>query len=451
MEIRDESRPGGPRPTTTTNAMIAKIQKHATYDDRLTVRHIAKIRPKQKELKAELPKNQRYFTRHDGYYVFITNKTVMAEELASLSPVYHDEEPSPSYQNTIVFPGGRDGIQVFLYVNETNPRTENFVVIEPCEVEIYGCVYEESENCTCPSEVAEDSFSKTLWNSTVVFEHGTFSLRCDNNYLSLMNVGELENSQTNLMLAECDGKQQCSYKTDSNIQGQSINFYCHDRCINENYNNTRFKYNLDEDFQYRPDVREPFTGYLKSRVFECDERHVLTDGNLTLQCRENGTWSGKPPVCNVTCMEPVHENRSTILEYGHLPIYFEDENVTYKCRKNHRHVDGNLIRLCNKSGDWTGKKPVCKRCKCPCDRVKYQNFISDPQILEKRLEDMKKELEVHKEKLSKTVRAKTCAKDERTSSKRLGSVLGVGIIVSVLMFICCSDLPLLCRHIRYGP
>ncbi|XP_061178401.1 uncharacterized protein LOC133187046 [Saccostrea echinata] len=288
------------------------------------------------------------------------------------------------------------------------------------------------------------------WNSTVIFEHGSFSLRCDSNYLSLMNVTEFEKSQSISMLTECDGKQQCSLKTDSTIEGKSISFFCYNKCLNKNYTNTLLKYNFAEDIgQYPYDVRDPFTAFLKSRVFECEERHVLTDGNLTLQCRENRQWSGKAPVCNVTCQEPDHENDTTILEYGKSPMYFKDDNVTYTCKKNHRHVDGNLVRVCNETGDWTGKKPVC--CKCPCDRVRSQNFISDPQVLKIRLDKLKKELEVHKEKLSKTVRAKTCAKDERTSVRGIGSVLGVGIITFMLITIVCSDFPLLYRHIRYGP
>lgn len=90
-------------------------------------------------------------------------------------------------------------------------------------------------------------------------------------------------------------------------------------------------------------------------------------------------------------------------------------------------------------------------CKCPCDRLKSQNFITDPQELQNRIEEIKKELEINEKALSATVRKKTCAKDERKSAKGIGSVFGIGIIVFVVSIIVCSDIPILYRHIRYGP
>ncbi len=90
-------------------------------------------------------------------------------------------------------------------------------------------------------------------------------------------------------------------------------------------------------------------------------------------------------------------------------------------------------------------------CKCPCDRLKSQNFITDPQVLQNRIKEMEKELKINEKALSATVRKKTCEKDERKSAKGIGSVLGIGIIVFVVSIIVCSDIPMLYRHIRYGP
>lgn len=73
--------------------------------------------------------------RHEGYYVFITNETVEYNETSSLDPVYHDKEAKPSFQNTMVFPGGYYGRQIYLFVNSSAD-----IVIEPCEVEIFGMV-----------------------------------------------------------------------------------------------------------------------------------------------------------------------------------------------------------------------------------------------------------------------------------------------------------------------
>ncbi|XP_061177941.1 uncharacterized protein LOC133186701 [Saccostrea echinata] len=390
------------------------------------------------------------FIRHAGYYVFITNRTLTYSELTSFDPVYHDEEPSPSQQMTIIFPEGHAGVQVFLYVNKSNPSTTNYAVIEPCEVEIYGCVEENLDGCACANMTA-DGKDLDLWEFTPVFSTKSIALRCNDNFLSIMNMSQFDSSQFISVLSRCDGTKQCSFNSSLSLKDKTFSFMCSDKCINENYTNAILKHNLVQNLQYESDDRDSFTALLKSRVFECEERHVLTKGNLTIQCEREGRWSEEAPVCNVTCQEPFHENITTIRDTSPYPVYFEDYNVSYSCRQNHRHVGGNLSRVCNGSGDWSGEEPICKRCKCPCNRVRSQNFIKDPEVLKKRLNEMKKELEVNQNELSATVRAKTSAKDERKSAKGMGSVLGVGIISFVLMTLVCSDLPLLYRQIRYGP
>lgn len=37
------------------------------------------------------------------------------------------------------------------------------------------------------------------------------------------------------------------------------------------------------------------------------------------------------------------------------------DNVTYTCKKDRRLVAGNLTRLCQDNGLWSGKEPICKR------------------------------------------------------------------------------------------
>lgn len=37
------------------------------------------------------------------------------------------------------------------------------------------------------------------------------------------------------------------------------------------------------------------------------------------------------------------------------------DNVTYTCKKDHILVAGNLTRLCQDNGLWSGKEPICKR------------------------------------------------------------------------------------------
>ncbi|XP_055997123.1 uncharacterized protein LOC130047030 [Ostrea edulis] len=390
------------------------------------------------------------FVRHGGYYLFITNQTVTYSDLVHLHPVYHDEEPSPSLQNTIIFPEGHSGVQVLLYINQSNQI--DVVIIEPCEVEIYGCVEGEViESCACANTTIGGQ-GPDLWQTSVVFGTGSLALTCNDNYLSIMNMSDFDDSEFLSILETCDGKQHCSFNSNSHIQHKTIMFYCQDKCSNVNYKNSLLNRTVVEDLgiEYQPDVSDPFTAFLKSRVYDCNERHILTSGNLTRQCQEQERWSGEDPVCNVTCQQPDHDNSTTIRQ-SRSPIYFEDYSVSYTCREHHRHVHGNLTRVCNGSGDWSGEIPVCKRCKCPCDRVKTQYFITDAEVLQKKINKLSNELKVNRKDLSAAVRAKTCAEDKRESSKYLGFITGIVITTTVLGIIVCSDLPLMYRQILFGP
>ncbi|XP_034319453.2 uncharacterized protein [Magallana gigas] len=395
------------------------------------------------------------YSRHEKYYVFITNGTVSREELNALNPVYHDEHVKPSYQNTIVFPGGHYGLQVYILVNRTVSDAGHGKYVELCEAEVYGCVHATNgivPNCNC-SNTTMDNKHLVLWDSRIAFGNGTVTLHCYKYYLSIMNLTSQTESELVSILEACDGRQHCTFPTSRKLKQNLIRFNCTDRCTNKAYNNTIPVSQLmtDSDISYNLKVSNNFTAFLKSRKLNCAERHVLTNGNLTLQCQRKGQWIGKAPVCNVTCQEPTHENSTTIRQSAPSPKYFVDHIISYACRKNHRLEKGNLTRVCNESGDWTGDQPVCKRCKCPCERLKSQNFITDPQVLQNRIKEMEKELKINEKALSTTVRKKTCAKDERKSAKGIGSVLGIGIIVFVVSIIVCSDIPMLYRHIRYGP
>lgn len=82
--------------------------------------------------------------RHYGYYVFINKEDINIEGLASLTPVYHEEnEKHPGVQNIIMFPGGIQGKQMYIYQNKSNATGEDSGdlknnVLDICEVEIWG-------------------------------------------------------------------------------------------------------------------------------------------------------------------------------------------------------------------------------------------------------------------------------------------------------------------------
>lgn len=65
------------------------------------------------------------------------------EGLTSLTPVYHEEdEEHPGVQNIIIFPGGIQGKQMYIYQNKSNPKNDDADlknnVLDICEVEMWG-------------------------------------------------------------------------------------------------------------------------------------------------------------------------------------------------------------------------------------------------------------------------------------------------------------------------
>lgn len=90
-------------------------------------------------------------------------------------------------------------------------------------------------------------------------------------------------------------------------------------------------------------------------------------------------------------------------------------------------------------------------CQCPCKRLESQNFITNHQILKKKIEQTKKDLEVKKTELSSIIRKMTSATDKRKSAQGIGMALGVGVITTLVSLIICSDLPLIYRQIVQGP
>eukprot|EP00105_Crassostrea_gigas_P036795 XP_019920943.1 PREDICTED: uncharacterized protein LOC105324680 [Crassostrea gigas] len=127
-------------------------------------------------------------------------------------------------------------------------------------------------------------------------------------------------------------------------------------------------------------------------------------------------------------------------------------SVGLKCKSQHRLVSGDLNVTCTSYAGWTGNFPICRRCKCPCDRVKNQVIIHDTKELELKIADLKKDLEIKKSTvLSSQLRKRTSANDDRVSAKTVGAILGPLLIAMILGLIVISDIPILLSHLRRGP
>ncbi|XP_052719662.1 uncharacterized protein LOC128191572 [Crassostrea angulata] len=180
--------------------------------------------------------------------------------------------------------------------------------------------------------------------------------------------------------------------------------------------------------------------------YTCVSGYELTSGNLNRVCGIGRQWIGDPPVCSAMplCPEKMSTSSVTVLSQ-HTQI---GGILSMTCAPHHALLIGNLLRTCLPNATWDGTEPVCEACLCPSAAVGYQ-FNSTDELITK-MDEMKKELKVEREKTNAYIRSKISVKDNRTSSTRIGYVLGCGIIGSLLMAICLCDAAPLLRHIRHG-
>nr|XP_022338245.1 uncharacterized protein LOC111133841 isoform X1 [Crassostrea virginica] len=342
------------------------------------------------------------YTRHSGYDVFISKSKVGVNNLSSLTPVYHEENPYPPEQSIIQFPDGRQGQHLYIILNK------NYSVLDICEVEIWGFLNHTS--CTGKGT----SFTEGIYNSYIPWNNVT--LVCYQRSIQISNISSCShlNETCDIRLTEPD----------------NITFRCSD-CPDAPFNSST------TDLDTSTAQRYYFIG--DNITYRCNSNHSLVSGNLTRNCLGNGTWSGQQPVCR-SCTDSPYNSNTTDSDTAAVQHYVVDKTITLTCKRNHRLVSGNLTRVCLENGLWSGKEPVCKICTCPCQRLASQNFIKDPIVLKKRIKELKKILVVNRSKLSASIRKKTSSRDDRMSSKGIGMVLGVGVITFVLLTIVCSDL-----------
>ncbi|XP_078316900.1 uncharacterized protein LOC111119137 [Crassostrea virginica] len=77
-------------------------------------------------------------------------------------------------------------------------------------------------------------------------------------------------------------------------------------------------------------------------------------------------------------------------------------------------------------------------------------LINETEKLEKKITEIKTNLTVHVNTTSQYLRSKSCANDERTSSRAMGMVLGAGLLSALAAFILFPDLYTVCSHILKG-
>lgn len=101
------------------------------------------------------------------------------------------------------------------------------------------------------------------------------------------------------------------------------------------------------------------TYYGAAVLYECDANYKL-DGPSRRLCLEDGTWGHETPVCKeITCDEP-DPVENLLVDAGTRAV---GALAKYSCPRG-RYLVGNDTRVCQKNGQWGGRRPSCKSIDC---------------------------------------------------------------------------------------
>ncbi|XP_078335492.1 uncharacterized protein LOC111133915 [Crassostrea virginica] len=112
-----------------------------------------------------------------------------------------------------------------------------------------------------------------------------------------------------------------------------------------------------------------------------------------------------------------------------------NDTLTYSCFEGFTHTCGDLQRRCDHLGVWTGTRPICEKL-CSCQQPNYIQL--NETELATRLLEIKSNLSVRANETSRARRLKTCARDDRPSTKAIGVLGGVLIGIFVFLIVACD-------------
>ncbi|XP_078335498.1 uncharacterized protein LOC111138106 [Crassostrea virginica] len=122
------------------------------------------------------------------------------------------------------------------------------------------------------------------------------------------------------------------------------------------------------------------------------------------------------------------------MTYAKTGIQFND-TLTYSCSEGFTHTYGDLQRRCDHRGVWTGTRPICEKL-CSCQQPNYIQ-LNETELVTRLLE-IKSNLSVRANETSRARRLKTCARDDRPSTKAIGVLGGVLIGIFVFLIVACD-------------
>ncbi|GAB6029547.1 hypothetical protein CHUAL_005296 [Chamberlinius hualienensis] len=106
-------------------------------------------------------------------------------------------------------------------------------------------------------------------------------------------------------------------------------------------------------------------------IYNCSVGYNLF-GDESRLCMIHGNWTGKKPECKkISCGFPGYLENGQIDNNG-----FDLRSVIhYKCKDGYQ-LHGNATRICQESGQWSGSRPECREIYCPTLTVPDNGFVN---------------------------------------------------------------------------
>ncbi|XP_071123961.1 sushi, von Willebrand factor type A, EGF and pentraxin domain-containing protein 1-like [Mytilus edulis] len=102
--------------------------------------------------------------------------------------------------------------------------------------------------------------------------------------------------------------------------------------------------------------------YLEKITYSCNIGYEMQSGDLERICQDDGTWSGIPLVCApIVCIVVETVDFATGPTDG---SYNYLDKITYSCNRGYEVQSGNLERSCQIDKTWSGSPPVCASIVC---------------------------------------------------------------------------------------
>ncbi|CAH2220982.1 Hypothetical predicted protein [Pelobates cultripes] len=113
-----------------------------------------------------------------------------------------------------------------------------------------------------------------------------------------------------------------------------------------------------------------------SRItYHCNKGFIMISKKDFRECLADGSWSNAAPVCEATICPPPFPIRNGTFhplkdEYTYL------DSVRYSCDDPKKFLNGEGSIYCNQNGSWSSPPPECVAVDCPIPNVPYSRKIS---------------------------------------------------------------------------